>query len=348
MGWALNGPTATIDLEDGSSIAVSVQRSGYLSAVITLAPVHYQKVSGHCGPWDDSSDPTKIYCKSNSWVRLAGDGKLNVQNVNTWADCWRVAETHNCFKGKIGNVQNAVDGSPYVPQVCRIPDDLIHTPVKPCPKPPAPYNPCDYANGGCAGSNNTYTPPSPPSYVKTCAITEKEASDWCAKALPNNDGCEKVCDNTRAEFLSACVKDSLHYCNYAMADDHRTTYYMMCERQTDYLRNSYDPQITYVAEKVRQEVGYGAATTCPSNCNGRGTCSEYGCQCKDGFSGMHCETDLTKAQTYDIGVPLVKPVTNEPVKNPLTTAYLNDNKNSAGMIGISALAALISFTAIVF
>ncbi|KAH6575447.1 hypothetical protein BASA60_005035 [Batrachochytrium salamandrivorans] len=53
--------------------------------------------------------------------------------------------------------------------------------------------------------------------------------------------------------------------------------------------------------KIKKECGFGNAT-CINSCSGKGTCTDFGCACSPGFSGMDCSMDLTKATQYDQSV----------------------------------------------
>ncbi|KAH6579672.1 hypothetical protein BASA61_010104 [Batrachochytrium salamandrivorans] len=50
--------------------------------------------------------------------------------------------------------------------------------------------------------------------------------------------------------------------------------------------------------KIKKECGFGNVT-CINSCSSKGTCTDFGCACSPGFSGMDCSMDLTKATQYD-------------------------------------------------
>jgi hypothetical protein len=168
-------------------------------------------------------------------------------------------------------------------------------------------------------SKSTQTSSTPTDYPdKKCPITEIEATEWCSKAISSVQGCDQICPAKRSTFISTCVFDALQFCHYGNCDDHRQEYLKLCAVSSGYLKESYDPKYVEQAKVIRQEAGFGS-NTCKSDCYGHGICSNTGCRCEGGYSGLFCEVDMRSAPAFNVTKPLVDPFTNKLVENPLTS-----------------------------
>ncbi|KAH9271917.1 hypothetical protein BASA83_005755 [Batrachochytrium salamandrivorans] len=86
--------------------------------------------------------------------------------------------------------------------------------------------------------------------------------------------------------------------SYVFSDKVKQAYLAKCRTLTDDMIRDLTKEVIDQGTKIRKEYGFGDGT-CTNSCSGKGTCTDFGCACSPGFSGMDCSMDLTKATQYD-------------------------------------------------
>lgn len=136
-----------------------------------------------------------------------------------------------------------------------------------------------------------------PAPIEKCAIKEQDALSWCTKSISEIQGCTQLCDRDR--FIQMCIADVTSVCSYVFCDDFKNAYTRQCASKAQLLVYHPNPEYVTLATQVQQTIGIGFFK-CNDACaaNG-GTCGDYGCECKDGFSGLNCDQDLRAAVHYN-------------------------------------------------
>ncbi|KAH6595950.1 hypothetical protein BASA50_005530 [Batrachochytrium salamandrivorans] len=86
--------------------------------------------------------------------------------------------------------------------------------------------------------------------------------------------------------------------SYVLSDKVKQAYLAKCRTLTDDMILDPTKEVIDQGNQIRKEYGFGNVT-CINSCSGKGTCTDFGCACSPGFSGMDCSMDLTKANQYD-------------------------------------------------
>ncbi|KAH6599096.1 hypothetical protein BASA50_003238 [Batrachochytrium salamandrivorans] len=163
---------------------------------------------------------------------------------------------------------------------------LPYPPVPPAPDkyvPPPPPQP-----GG-------YVPPPPPPPPPDVVVEIKK----CCQSIFNIPSCNAI---VPAEFyIQSCILDAQTSGSYVLSDKVKQTYLAKCRALTDDMILDPTKEVIDQGTKIRNKCGFGNVT-CINSCSSKGTCTDFGCACSPGFSGMDCSMDLTKATQYDPSV----------------------------------------------
>ncbi|KAH9262167.1 hypothetical protein BASA82_000790 [Batrachochytrium salamandrivorans] len=118
-------------------------------------------------------------------------------------------------------------------------------------------------------------------------------------APPAPDGCNAIVPTE--PYIQSCISDAQTFGSYVLSDKVKQTYLDKCRALTDDMILDPTKDVVDHGTKIRKECGFGNVT-CINSCSGKGTCTDFGCACSPGFSGMDCSMDLTKATQYDQSV----------------------------------------------
>ncbi|KAH6570732.1 hypothetical protein BASA62_004147 [Batrachochytrium salamandrivorans] len=163
-------------------------------------------------------------------------------------------------------------------------------------------------------------PPPPPPYV----IVEIKK---CCQSIFNIPSCNAIVP--AESYIQSCISDAQTSGSYVFSDKVKQTYLAKCRTLTDDMIRGTTKEAIDQGTKIKKECGFGNGT-CINSCSGKGTCTDSGCACSPGFSGMDCSMDLTKATQYDqsvneyrinVNVTIVQQPTGQHSKLPVSDPY---------------------------
>ncbi|KAH9273765.1 hypothetical protein BASA83_003758 [Batrachochytrium salamandrivorans] len=134
-----------------------------------------------------------------------------------------------------------------------------------------------------------YIPPPPPPDV----VVEIQK---CCQSIFNIPSCNAIVPTE--PYIQSCISDAQTTGSYVLSDKVKQTYLAKCRALTDDMILDPTKEVIDQGNQIRKEYGFGNVT-CINSCSGKGTCTDFGCACSPGFSGMDCSMDLTKANQYD-------------------------------------------------
>ncbi|KAH6592080.1 hypothetical protein BASA61_004716 [Batrachochytrium salamandrivorans] len=149
------------------------------------------------------------------------------------------------------------------------------------PSPPAPSG---------------YIPPPPPPPPPPDVIVEIQK---CCQSIFNIPSCNAIVP--AESYIQSCISDAKASGSYVSSDKVKQEYLAKCRTLTDDMILDPTKDVIDQGTKIKKECGFGNGT-CINSCSGKGTCTDFGCVCSPGFSGMDCSMDLTKATQYDQSV----------------------------------------------
>ncbi|KAH6566624.1 hypothetical protein BASA62_006611 [Batrachochytrium salamandrivorans] len=136
-----------------------------------------------------------------------------------------------------------------------------------------------------------YIPPPPPPPPDVVVEIQK-----CCQSIFNIPSCNAI---VPAEpYIKSCISDAQTSGSYVLSDKVKQAYLAKCRTLTDDMILDPTKAVIDQGTKIKKECGFGNVT-CINSCSGKGTCTDFGCACSPGFSGMDCSMDLTKATQYD-------------------------------------------------
>ncbi|KAH6595159.1 hypothetical protein BASA61_003858 [Batrachochytrium salamandrivorans] len=153
--------------------------------------------------------------------------------------------------------------------------------------PPSPGGYVTPAPGG-------YIPPPPPPPPDVVAEIQK----YC-QSIFDIPSCNAIVP--AESYIQSCILDAQTSGSYVSSDKVKQAYLAKCRTLTDDMIRGTTKGAIDQGTKIRKEYGFGNVT-CINSCSGQGTCTDFGCACSPGFSGMDCSMDLTKATQYDQSV----------------------------------------------
>ncbi|KAH6562474.1 hypothetical protein BASA62_009124 [Batrachochytrium salamandrivorans] len=134
-----------------------------------------------------------------------------------------------------------------------------------------------------------YVPPPPPPDV----IVEIKK---CCQSIFNIPSCNAIVPTE--PYIQSCISDAQTSGSYVFSEKMKQEYLAKCCTLTDDMILDPTKDAIDQGAKIRKECGFGDGT-CTNSCSGKGTCTDFGCACSPGFSGMDCSIDLTKSTQYD-------------------------------------------------
>ncbi|KAH6590911.1 hypothetical protein BASA50_008912 [Batrachochytrium salamandrivorans] len=175
--------------------------------------------------------------------------------------------------------------------------------------PPAPPSP-----GG-------YVPPAPPPPDVVAEIQK------CCQSIFNIPSCNAMVPTE--PYIQSCISDAQASGSYVFSDKVKQAYLAKCHTLTDDMIRGTTKEVIDQGTKIKKEYGFGNVT-CINSCSGKGTCTDFGCACSPGFSGVDCSMDLTKAPQYDptvneyrinVNITIVQEQTEQHSKLPVSVPY---------------------------
>ncbi|KAH6596832.1 hypothetical protein BASA50_004900, partial [Batrachochytrium salamandrivorans] len=136
-----------------------------------------------------------------------------------------------------------------------------------------------------------YIPPPPPPPPDVVVEIQK-----CCQSIFNIPSCNAIVPTE--SYIQSCILDAQTSGSYVLSDKVKQTYLAKCRTLTDDMIRGTAKEVIDQGTKIKKECGFGNVT-CINSCSGKGTCTDFGCACSPGFSGMDCSMDLTKATQYD-------------------------------------------------
>ncbi|KAJ3072004.1 hypothetical protein HDU98_004447 [Podochytrium sp. JEL0797] len=189
------------------------------------------------------------------------------------------------------------------------------------------------------------TPPNAPA-VPVVAIFNQSAFSP-ADMLNAQDQCNQIlqvnnCDNLPAVNLlslqTACMKDILLTNSHNYTDSHLQVLHILCANSAQSILNcpiQSNLAIAAPAAAVQAAAGYGA-NACPNSCSGNGACSQFGCACRLGFSGVDCSVVLASLPLPAVYQPAGLVYVPTAIAQAVMPAY------PAGNVPAAAIAAAIA------
>ncbi|KAH6584319.1 hypothetical protein BASA60_001054 [Batrachochytrium salamandrivorans] len=140
-----------------------------------------------------------------------------------------------------------------------------------------------------------YVPPAPPPPPPDVVVEIQK----CCQSIFNIPSCNAIVPNE--SYIQSCISDAQASGSYVLSDKVKQAYLAKCRTLTDDMIRGTTKEAIDQGTKIKKEYGFGNVT-CINSCSGKGTCTDFGCVCSPGFSGMDCSMDLTKATQYDQSV----------------------------------------------
>ncbi|KAH6584320.1 hypothetical protein BASA50_010363 [Batrachochytrium salamandrivorans] len=273
-----DGNEHKFDFPYGSSLSIDLVNHNDIMnlGVRLILATGYPSPRGLCNIPRDPSPDNRL---------ISSDGKLydyeNEDEAVAFTDSWRIKDedvlTNPGAKTLIPSIQPGA--------VCKIPVDPRPKPVDPVPTttstastiyplPPAPSG---------------YVPPPPPPDV----VVEIKK---CCQSIFNIPSCNAIVPTE--PYIQSCISDAQTSGSYVFSEKMKQEYLAKCCTLTDDMIRDPTKEVIDQGAKIRKECGFGDGT-CTNSCSGKGTCTDFGCACSPGFSGMDCSIDLTKSTQYD-------------------------------------------------
>ncbi|KAH6559872.1 hypothetical protein BASA60_001253 [Batrachochytrium salamandrivorans] len=140
-----------------------------------------------------------------------------------------------------------------------------------------------------------YIPPPPPPPPPDVVVEIQK----CCQSIFNIPSCNAIVPTE--SYIQSCISDAQTSGSYVLSDKVKQEYLAKCRTLTDDMIRDPTKEVIDQGNQIRKEYGFGNGT-CINSCSGKGTCTDFGCACSPGFSGMDCSMDLTKATQYDQSV----------------------------------------------
>ncbi|KAH6560809.1 hypothetical protein BASA62_010243 [Batrachochytrium salamandrivorans] len=147
-------------------------------------------------------------------------------------------------------------------------------------------------DGYVAPTPDGYVPPPPPPPPPDVVAEIQK----CCQSIFNIPSCNAIVPTE--PYIQSCILDAQATGSYVFSDKVKQAYLAKCRTLTDDMIRDLTKEVIDQGTKIRKEYGFGDGT-CTNSCSGKGTCTDFGCACSPGFSGMDCSMDLTKATQYD-------------------------------------------------
>jgi hypothetical protein len=117
----------------------------------------------------------------------------------------------------------------------------------------------------------------------------KNARKVCQDTISGSTACAGTTNTT--VIVEGCYRDAILTNSLEFTSDHLHNFNQICLAATKSLEAIGSDDATFEGMLIQQQAGLGEFP-CPQNCNSRGQCLEFGCDCKAGFTGAACEIKL--------------------------------------------------------
>jgi hypothetical protein len=115
------------------------------------------------------------------------------------------------------------------------------------------------------------------------------ARETCKRVIGTTTACAELLDFE--PIVESCYRDAILTNSLNFTSDHLMNLHQLCLGKTVSLEELGAEESTFKALVIQQQAGLGEFP-CPSSCNRRGKCTEFGCDCNDGFAGNACQIAL--------------------------------------------------------
>lgn len=261
-----------ISFPDGSYVSISAsawtqQYGVHISVTVALAP-HW---SNYGGILNDPSVPKGSFKLRNGSI---------TKNAGQFTNDWVVPPSDNLFNGNL-----RLTTPSFKPRFCSQPTTLFTNSL-------AMYV-VKYTIGNPQkrqiddGSSNIPDFDALASQMPPAFLTN--AKSVCSAAISSTSGCASVADT--GSVVESCYRDAILTNSLNFTSDHFFNFNQLCLGATRSLEDSGSEEDAFKALMIQQKDGLGEFP-CPRNCNSRGKCVEFGCECTAGFTGASCEIKL--------------------------------------------------------
>ncbi|KAH9268519.1 hypothetical protein BASA84_000123 [Batrachochytrium salamandrivorans] len=235
---------------------------------------------------------------------MGSDGKsdhpANKDEIVAFANSWRVKDEDVLESSDTRTLHLSIQEQPGT--MCKSPVNPQPDPVDPVPPPPTS------TTAATAITTTTTTTTTTISSTATIFPSSPTPDGYVPPAPPPPDVASG---------------------SYVFSDKVKQTYLAKCHTLTDDMIRDLTKEVIDQGTKIRKECGFGNGT-CINSCSGKGTCTDFGCACSPGFSGVDCSMDLTKATQYDptvneyrinVNITIVQEQTEQHSKLPVSVPY---------------------------
>jgi len=207
------------------------------------------------------------------------DGRFT-NNANTFTRSWIVPPADNLFNG---NVKRTTPS--FTPNFCTRPTTLFTDAL--------PMHTIRYTVGNPQKRQVEPTTDGVPNFDSLAAKMSpaflNNARSVCNATISSTNSCATVTDTTAV--VESCYRDAILTNSLNFTSAHLQNFNQLCLGMTRSLEELGTDEATFQALMIQQQAGLGEFP-CPSNCNSRGKCLEFGCDCNAGFSGNACQIKL--------------------------------------------------------
>jgi len=336
------------DYKKSPSVITITDEGAFLGMVANLSPVHYKQVSGHCNVWDkDVSADTLMVSRTQpaknlaEWIKaykLEDNDPLNCLRSNKllpkimpaltgvqYKTCPAIPSldkkcTLGIYEQPICGCEKIDDGSKATSTVPATSTVATSTKATETAKATEAAKPDQYSGKSCAERHG----------AQKCSECRQECMKFFGLAeieanvtLQNNLAQLQV--NISTSFaVDMCAADLANgKLNHDFSRTHLEIWGINAKIQMEFVvenakeKAAANPNNTELANRVktleeqvaqiRDVLGMGN-NTCPNSCNGRGECTEYGCQCPKEYGGLDCGQKFVISKVENSGAALISSV----------------------------------------
>jgi hypothetical protein len=296
-----NSRTFTISLDNGGRIRLDTRnwnRGRHANVWIDVPSIYYKNTLGLCGLYDD---------KVQNDFTLRGDSAGLAKSINGFGASWQVPESENLFllcqsedNCVLDDVRRqTVDKfTKHAESTCRFQTETMVTQISTLGFTPHGFRPLagfrmlDYSTShqfiSAQDSNKVFSEFQINDQYKSTVET------YCNQVL-SEPSCSQVLPFDFIQTLQKdCLTDTLNTGLLDGIEDARQMFVSECYAALSAQVDSLDTEDERVhLEETLRSLGLGAANCSAVNdCSEQGDCTDFGCQCNEGFTGFHCELNL--------------------------------------------------------
>ncbi|KAH6584134.1 hypothetical protein BASA61_007655 [Batrachochytrium salamandrivorans] len=296
----LNAGEHRIVFPCGSKLDVGVtNRDGIIELRVSLFLVAgYLSPGGLCNRPPSESLGDKLIGPANKLYNLS-----NKDEVSAFVNSWDIKNENVLLNP---GARASIVLTQQSRTVCTFPENPRPKPVDPVPSTTTATATTGLSTTTTSSSTTSTStiyppPPTPSGYVPPPppppdVIVEIQK---CCQSIFNIPSCNAIVP--AESYIQSCISDAQTSGSYVFSDKVKREYLAKCRTLTDDMILDPTKDVIDQGIKIRKECGFGNGT-CTNSCSNKGTCTDFGCACSPGFSGMDCSMDLTKATQYDQSV----------------------------------------------